>query len=304
MSRSAQRDLFVGITSWNSGDFIAHAVRAVYRTTSDVDVRVVVLDNESRDESVELARSEGAEVIVARMNQREALNTLAERSNSPLTLLMHADVILLSSSWLSACLAKLNEDVILVSPEDIGCGPFTRPFGKGKPESSFLLFDTRRMRETRIRLWRRRWMIPYPKLRIDFYGPHVTHSLPSRLAREGYGWYPMKVHPSDRTSCPLYVPSWNPIHWREDLPYYRYGLGNFYSIEGEVTHYHNWFDRVHKGVSPDSEETVMKGGRGVPIAFVQEYTRTFLDDLESGRVQIPDSETIARQESAQSGAAG
>lgn len=64
-------------------------------------------------------------------------------------------------------------------------------------------------------------------------------------------------------------------------------MGNFYSLDGVITHYHNWFDRVPKGVPMDSLETTEGEGRGLPLAFLSAGTRRFLDDLAAGAVSLP-----------------
>lgn len=73
----------------------------------------------------------------------------------------------------------------------------------------------------------------------------------------------MDVHTSTREPEPVYVPNFKPKYWGETLSYLRYGLGNFYSLNGHITHYHNWFDRVGLGseqFDPASKETVPPEG--------------------------------------------
>jgi hypothetical protein len=66
-------------------------------------------------------------------------------------------------------------------------------------------------------------------------------------------------------------------------------MGNFYSLDGQITHYHNWFDRVSKNVPMDSHETTEGQGKGLPLAFLSLGTRTFLTDLQAGRLILPSS---------------
>src|SRR5262245_30488976 len=87
-------ECFVGITSWNSEAFLGPCIDQVTKTARGR-VRVVVLDNASRDRSPEVAKTRGAEVIVKRCGQAEALNVLLARSSSRYTLLIHSGVILL-----------------------------------------------------------------------------------------------------------------------------------------------------------------------------------------------------------------
>src|SRR5262245_21023865 len=135
-------DLFVGITTWDSELFLEHCLRSIYRTTTGLRIRVGVVDNFSRDRSVEIARDMRAEVRVERYSQAIALNRLLSMSRARHTLLIHSDVILLSAEWYSTCSRHLAGHVAMVAPEDIGCGPLTRPYGAGMPESCFMLFDT------------------------------------------------------------------------------------------------------------------------------------------------------------------
>ena len=64
-------------------------------------------------------------------------------------------------------------------------------------------------------------------------------------------------------------------------------MGNFYSLDGQITHYHNWFDRVPKDVPLDSLETTEGEGKGLPSAYLSLGTRNFIDDLQTGRVVLP-----------------
>lgn len=280
-------DLFVGVTSWNSKLFLPHCLRALKYTVDGMDARVVVLDNASADGSAQIAGSLDAEVIVRRCTQGDALNRLFRESRSRFTLLIHADVILLGKDWYGLCASKIAKDRILVSPEDIGCGPYTRPFGAGMPESSFLFFDTVAMSKAKAILWRKTRFFPLPRRVLDFYGHHVTHNLPERLRRRGLSWFRMDVHVSDRVPHPIYDPPFEAPVWSEELGHLRYGLGNFYSIDGAITHYHNWYDRIDANVPADSTLTTHSTGRGFPTAYVKAYTNAFLEDYSAGRLVVP-----------------
>jgi glycosyltransferase involved in cell wall biosynthesis len=280
-------DLFIGVTSWDSELFLGHCLRGIQSTTAHLKARIVVLDNVSSDRSVQIAREAGAQVLVEQCTQADALNRLLALSRSRYTLLLHADVVLLSPRWFELCASKLDARVGLVSPEDIGCGPYSRPFGAGLPESSFMLFDTQIARRTRIGRWARWHRVPVPIRSVDFYGPHVTHRLPERLNAKGYDWRRMQVHISDALNDPIYRPAFKPQVWTEELAHLRYGLGNFYSLDGEITHYHNWYDRVPHQVTPDSTETTGRNGEGFPLAFIKRYTDNFLADLTAGRLVVP-----------------
>ena len=286
---SRDPDLFVGVTSWNSALFLPLCLRSVNKMTTGVAKRVVVLDNASTDRSVDIAKSEGCEVIVKVCNQPEALNKLISLSDARFTLLLHADVVLLYDGWFDLCRSRIERNRILVSPEDIGCGPLSRPFGIGKPESSFLFFLTEEIRTTRFWRWRRRFAgLPVPESRVDFYGPHITHNLPERLTRAGFDWFPMDVHYSDTLDQPIYVPPFKPPVWSEELGSLRYGLGNFYSIDGHITHYHNWYDRLDKSTEIDSRSTTNGPKDGFPSMYIRTYTESFIRDYKDGNVVVPD----------------
>jgi glycosyltransferase involved in cell wall biosynthesis len=280
-------DLFVGVTTWNSELFLEHCLRAISKTTDGMQVQVGVLDNVSTDRSVEIARDMGAQVRVEYCSQSIALNRLLAMSRARHTLLLHSDVILLSPTWYATCSARLRDDMALVSPEDIGCGPLTRPYGAGMPESCFMLFDTAKARRARTIAWRRRRGIPWPGFRLDLEHYYVTHDLPQTLRRRGYTWVPMRVHASPREPAAVYTPPFTPEYWSDELAHLRYGMGNFYSLDGDITHYHNWFDRVPKNVPLDSLDTTDGDGKGLPLAFLSLGTRQFLADLQNDQLVLP-----------------
>lgn len=281
-------DLTIGITTWNSALFLRACLEGIRRTTSGLHVQVEVMDNMSLDESVALAKAAGARVEVARCTQAEALNRLLFRARAPVTLLMHADVVLLDPRWFELCRARLSGDCALVSPEDVGCGPMTRPFGRDRPESSFLCFDTARARKCMHWTTVRRLGVRWPRRRLDLYGAHVTHNLPGVLAGHGFTWFGMRVHTSPRLDAEHYSPPFIPEYWADDLGSLRYALGNFYSVEDRITHYHNWFDRALREVPLDSVETTGGGGLGTPVAWLWQGAKRFLGDYEAGRLALPD----------------
>ena len=279
--------LFVGVTTWNSELFLAQCLKSIKATTTGLNVQIGVVDNVSTDRSVEIANDFGAEVRVERCSQSIALNRLLSMSRAKHTLLIHSDVILLSSKWHEVCAAAATGDVALVSPEDIGCGPLTRPYGRGMPESCFMFFDTAKVRRARNWTWIRRRGIPWPTLRLDLEDYYVTHDLPALLKRRGYSWQAMRVHASPTEQQPVYEPPFTPEYWSDELAHLRYGMGNFYSLSGEITHYHNWFDRVPKDIATDSTATTEGDGKGLPLAYLSACTKRFMLDLESGCLVLP-----------------
>jgi glycosyltransferase involved in cell wall biosynthesis len=288
-------DLFVGVTTWNSGLLLPHCLQSIRRTTSGLRVRLGVVDNCSTDNSVDVARQFGASVEIIHCSQALALNRLLARSRARMTLLVHSDVVLLSPAWFAVCQAKIRGSTVLVSPEDVGCGPLTRPYGRGKPESSFLLFDTNAARRIRKTVWVQRGWLRIPRRVIEFDSLHVTHSLPSLLASHGMDWCPMHVHPSPSETHPVYRPSFTPEYWSRELEHLRYGMGNFYSLNGVITHYHNWYDRVPKSVPSTSTETTGGGGLGLPIAYISLCTNRFLQDLGAGQIRVPSASQPMRE---------
>lgn len=274
-------ELFVGVTSWNSSLFIGPCLDALRATLGDASARIVVMDNGSTDGTDVIARENGAEVIDVRISQADALNRLASMSNATYTLLIHADVVMLGADWFALCKRACQAGAALVSPEDIGCGPLTRAFGKGMPESSFLFFETRALKRLREIKWTGRRFLSRPRRAVDFYGPHVTHRLPMKLAARGMTWRPMNVHWSVPSTAPIYSPQDRAAVWSDELAHLAYGLGNFYSLDGEITHYHNWYDRIHaeKGAGPIRCE--------FPYDYIVATTRRFLSDLEAKTLILP-----------------
>ena len=257
-------------------------MRALYDMTRSISTNIVVFDNCSDDGSADIARSFGAAVVQQPCTQPEALNRLVALADGRYTLLMHADVILLNERWFALCRDKIKGKVALVSPEDIGCGPLTRPFGSGMPESSFLFWATDALKRLRSIRWTRRYGLPLPHRAVDFFGPHVTHKLPSRLAAGGLDWVPMAVHWSDTIAEPIFVPAGRPHVWSEELPFLRYGLGNFYSLDGIVTHYHNWYDRIALNSGGGVTRNSFRRRAGFPPGYTRASRSAFLRDLEDG----------------------
>lgn len=283
-------DLFIGITTWNSEKFIDHCLHSISITTDGINSSVVVLDNKSTDETVKIAKKHGAKVIIKKCTQRDALNYLLNISRAKYTLLIHADVVFLSNKWFELCSNRIDEKTILVSPEDIGCGPYTRPYGINMPESSFLLFDTQKFRSLRKVFWSRDYIIPLPVKRLDFYIKHVTHNIPALLEKRGYSWFKMNVLVSDKLDEPVYVPASMPAEWSEEIACLRYGLGNFYSIDNEITHYHNWYDRI----SNESKRNYVNKN-SFPAEYIQIYTDNFLNDLLNDSLILPSAVPSNRQ---------
>ena len=282
-------ELFVGVLSFNSELFLGHSLNSVIKTTDGINKQIVVCDKFSGDGSVRIARNLGVKVVQSTAGYFEAFGILFSLSRSPYTLIIHSDTILLNDKWFDLCKSKIKDNVALVSPQDIGCGPYTRPFGINMPESSFMFFDTEKMRRTkRVLKYRRRFGMPFPYFSPDFYCSHATHNIPSRLKEAGFTWFPMEVHTSNKVSAPIYVPDFKPKVWSDELPYLQYGLGNFYSIDGTITHYHNWYERrIGEDKLSSAQKTTEKDGGGFPLGYIKAGTDAFLRDYTLGHLSLP-----------------
>ena len=96
----------------------------------------------------------------------------------------------------------------------------------------------------------------------------------------------MQVFASNRQTEPLFVPPSKPSIWSDELSYLRYGLGNFYGIDSQITHYHNWYDRV---MANNQHGSAINHGmkRQFPADFVRQYSERFLADYQNGVVDLP-----------------
>jgi glycosyltransferase involved in cell wall biosynthesis len=284
--------LFVGVTSWNSSLFLERSLPALRSTRAGRDCRLVVWDNASTDGSVALARRVGADVVCQAALQGQALSELAAMARSELVLLMHSDVILLADDWFDLCVAFMDRrGAALVSPEDVGCGPYSRPFGAGMPESSFLLFRRDALARLARWTWGRGAGSPFPRRRVPFDGAHITHHLPGMLAAERLSWAAMEVHPSDLLPDLAYGPYSGAWIWSAELSRLRYGLGNFYSVDGVITHYHNWYERIPL----DVDEAPDPARRSFPRQYIRDYTMAFLRDFDRGAVRVPEARPRDRE---------
>lgn len=280
-------ELFVGITSWNSELLLPLCLSSLRAYTAGISMRIVVLDNESDDESARIAEAHGAEVIRMRCAQGDALDRLAWLAREPFVLLMHADVVFLAPNWLQMMSGRMIGEIGLTSPEDIGCGPHTRLWGAGMPESSFMLFRRETLAALRYRQWPRRFRVPFPRTVHDFFGHHVTYNIPARLEVAGWRMDLIPVHVSPITPEPWFVPKVPTRDWSDSFGRLKYGLGNFYSVDGVITHYHNWYDRRPKDSIADDGRSTEADGDGFPVAFIARSTMRFISDYHRGTIEIP-----------------
>lgn len=283
---NARAELRVGITTWNDADAIELCLDSLARTLNDVRYEVEIVDNGSTDGTVELARSRGAHVVVRDWSQSDALNHLLLRSDATNTLLLHSDVVLLAADWYARVVAALDERTILVAPEDIGAGPFLRAdIGAGMPESSFLFWrtaDAKRLRQLLPRHILRAVPRHLPLRAINLYHRHVTHYIPELLGRRGSTWRRMDVLPSPTGA------QWFELEerlsgatWADEWGCLAYGFGNFYALDGEITHYHQWYARRSAFDSSGLNDD------GVPVAYLDESAERFSRDYAAGTVKLP-----------------
>ena len=282
----AAPELRIGVTCRNDRAALELCLDSIERTTRDVELEVVVIDNESQDGSAEVAAAKGAKVLVRPWTQTESINYLLGSARAAYTLLLHSDVVLLEDGWFPHLAARLVGNVALVSPDDSGLGPHLRAaYGSGHPESSFLLWRTalaRKIRRVHPSEFLRRARVRLPLTRtLDLYNLHLTHRLAADLADRGLTWTPMTVLPSPCTE-PWYrheVPAG--ANWDPDWASFEYGFGNFYGLDGRITHYHQWCAR-HSELDPSE-----LNDDGIPIRFLTEAASRFRRDYAAGTVRTP-----------------
>ncbi len=286
-------ELFIGITTWNDAFFFPTCLKSIqYYLDGIVEYKICVVDNESTDDSRQIALDFGCQLIVKTCSQADALNMLLNRSSGKYTLLLHSDIALLSKSTWPLIHNAIENKIVLVSPEDIGVGEYGRKsYGAGMPESSFMLWKTEeacRLRSIRVYgNWGLRNIVHHPfrflpRYRFDFYGSHITHRIPALIERNGLDWLKMNVHPSPKLPEPWFVNNNTEALWEKDWGCYEYGFGNFYSIENTIIHYHNWFTR---DISEHKKHLTLNRDR-VSMEYIRAYTERFIRDFENKTVHI------------------
>jgi hypothetical protein len=125
--------------------------------------------------------------------------------------------------------------------------------------------------------------------RPRFHGRHITYNLPEMLERRSRRVALMSVDASPADLESPFALDFSPIYWRPGFEQLRYGLGNFYSLEGEINHYHNWYDRAGGAgarIAPDSTAEYSADG-GFPFAWLQVCSGRFLREWEATAVKLP-----------------
>jgi glycosyltransferase involved in cell wall biosynthesis len=288
-------ELRVGLTTHNDAKLLPLCLESLARTLETVPHEVVVIDDRSDDGTPEIARAAGARVEPRQLGQADALNYLLATSKAHFTLLIHSDVTLLADDWYPRVRQCISDDIVLVSPEDSGLGPMLRAaYGTGKPESSFMFWSTAGAQRLRrlgprhlLRVARER--IPFVRY-MNLYHRHITHYLPAELERAGLRWKQMAVLPSPTGAQWFdFDADGSGATWQAKWGSLEYGFGNFYALDGEITHFHQWYGRdTHDDVDALNAD-------GVPLRFLREAASRFERDYHAGRVHLPATRAEAFQ---------
>src|SRR6058998_3458369 len=121
-----QSELFIAIPTWNIARFLEPCLGQIEATCSGLRYQIGIVDNGSTDATISIAKAHGARVEVRESYLPDALNVLVSWSRARFTLFIHSDTMLLDPEWFPRCTARLTGTTALLSPQDIGCGPFTR----------------------------------------------------------------------------------------------------------------------------------------------------------------------------------
>lgn len=277
-------ELRVGITTRNDEQALPLCLESLERTLVDVPHEVVIVDCVSSDATVRIAEAHGAKVVVRDWSQSDSLNYLLVTSRARHTLLLHSDVVLLADDWYPTVVAALDAGASLVSPDDSGLGPHLRAsYGSGKPESSFLFWRTQQMLRLRRLDVANALSRRLPFLRaLDLHDLHVTHRLPAALERAGLRWQAMEVLASPAREAWFAaerVPTG--ANWQHAWGSLEYGFGNFYALDGTITHFHQWYSRYAGGEDAVNDD-------GVPTAYLREAAERFRHDYRAGAVRLPE----------------
>lgn len=112
-------DVCVVVVSWNTRDILRRCLRSIFEQTREVSFDVVVVDNNSRDGSADMVRTEFPEVkVIANAGNRgfaAACNQGMRAASARFTLLLNPDTIVLDDA-VSRCVqyANLHPDVGVV----------------------------------------------------------------------------------------------------------------------------------------------------------------------------------------------
>ena len=94
--------LDIVLVSYNTAEYTKRAVQSVYEETQDTDFRIIMVDNDSKDNSVELIESEFPDVHIiqtgANLGFAGGVNVGAKASNSDYVLLLNPDTVILDNA--------------------------------------------------------------------------------------------------------------------------------------------------------------------------------------------------------------
>jgi hypothetical protein len=92
----------------------------------------------------------------------------------------------------------------------------------------------------------------------------------------------MEVLVSPGRTEPWFAPERVPANanWQDAWGRLEYGFGNFYALDGAITHFHHWYSRYAWDDAPLNDD-------GVPTAYLTEAAERFRQDYRTGAVQLP-----------------
>lgn len=94
--------LDIVLVSYNTAEYTKRAIESVYAETHDTDFKVIMVDNDSKDNSVELIASEFPQVEIiqtgANLGFAGGVNIGAKASNSEYVLLLNPDTVILDKA--------------------------------------------------------------------------------------------------------------------------------------------------------------------------------------------------------------
>lgn len=110
--------LTIIVPNYKTPDLTRLCLRSIRKYTDCSRVKVIAVDNDSQDESVEYLRSLKWITLVERKTTGEsgpemharALDMIMEMVDTPLVLVIHTDTIMISDKWLDFMLAKIHAD--------------------------------------------------------------------------------------------------------------------------------------------------------------------------------------------------
>ncbi|MFA5070133.1 MAG: glycosyltransferase family 2 protein [Patescibacteria group bacterium] len=113
MRDQSKIELSVIIVSWNTGRLIENCLKSIYKTVSHIDFEIIVIDNNSSDNTVQMIEKNFPNIILIKNNSNlgfaSANNQGIARAKGDFLLLLNPDTILLSNS-IPPSLEELKKD--------------------------------------------------------------------------------------------------------------------------------------------------------------------------------------------------